>query len=204
MVSIVFEVSVITAPALAAAIVALASPAAAVLTGAAVAAGGALAFSATGSSRGWRGEPHDVAGSGRSPPPACGRCSSRSARSGPPSASSRCSCPRSRTSAARQRRAASTSRCCRLLVMCGLVLAPATVVASTLLDTAAPPGTMTEAFAVMVMGIVAGTAIGNALGGAIVEHWSYEAGALTAGAVAALGAATALARRRTLTPPARA
>jgi predicted MFS family arabinose efflux permease len=52
----------------------------------------------------------------------------------------------------------------------------------------------------MVMGIVAGTALGNALGGAIVEHQSYEAGALAAGAVALLGAATALARRRTLAP----
>ena len=85
-----------------------------------------------------------------------------------------------------------------LLVASGLVLAPATVVASTLLDTAAPPGTVTEAFAVMVMGIVAGTALGNALGGAIVEDWSYEAGALVAGAIAMLGAAVAVARRRTL------
>ncbi|HET8951898.1 MAG TPA: MFS transporter, partial [Solirubrobacteraceae bacterium] len=60
MVSIVFEVSVITAPALTALIVALASPAVAVLVGAAVAAGGALAFTATRASRAWRGEPHEV------------------------------------------------------------------------------------------------------------------------------------------------
>ena len=85
-----------------------------------------------------------------------------------------------------------------LLLGCGLVLAPTTVVASTLLDTAAPAGTVTEAFAVMVMGIVAGTALGNALGGAIVEGSSYEAGALCAGAIALLGAVLALARRRTL------
>ena len=92
-----------------------------------------------------------------------------------------------------------------LLIASGLVLAPATVVASTLLDTAAPPGTMTEAFAVMVMGIVAGTALGNALGGAIVEGWSYEAGALCAGAIAVVGAVIATLRRRTLSaPPARA
>src|SRR6185436_3105677 len=65
-----------------------------------------------------------------------------------------------------------------LLLACGLLLAPTTVVASTLLDTAAPAGTVTEAFAVMVMAIVAGTAVGNALGGAIVEGASYEAGAL--------------------------
>ena len=91
-----------------------------------------------------------------------------------------------------------------LLVACGLLLAPTTVVASTLLDTAAPPGTVTEAFAVMVMGIVAGTAIGNALGGAIVEGWSYEAGALVAGTIGLLGAVLALTRRRTLMPPVRA
>ena len=60
-----------------------------------------------------------------------------------------------------------------------------------LLDTAAPPGTITEAFAVMVMGIVAGTALGNALGGAIVEGWSYEAGALVAMGAAVAGTAIA-------------
>ena len=88
-----------------------------------------------------------------------------------------------------------------LLLGCGLLLAPTTVVASTLLDTAAPAGTVTEAFAVMVMGIVAGTALGNALGGAIVEDSTYEAGALCAGAIALLGAMLALARRRTLAWP---
>jgi predicted MFS family arabinose efflux permease len=87
-----------------------------------------------------------------------------------------------------------------LLVGAGLLLAPTSVVGSTLLDTAAPRGTVTEAFAVMVMGIVAGTALGNAVGGAIVEDASYEAGALAAGAIAALGAALALARGRTLAP----
>ena len=43
-----------------------------------------------------------------------------------------------------------------LLALAGLVLAPTTVVGSTLLDRVAPPGTATEAFTVMVMGIVAG------------------------------------------------
>jgi MFS family permease len=85
-----------------------------------------------------------------------------------------------------------------LLVLAGLVLAPATVVGSTLLDSVAPRGTVTEAFAVMVMAIVAGTASGNALGGALVEGASYDTAVLTAGAIAALGALTALAARRTL------
>src|SRR5829696_2132584 len=60
MVSIVLEVAVLTAPALTAAIVALTSPSVAVAVGAALCAGGALAFSATGPSLRWRGEPHDV------------------------------------------------------------------------------------------------------------------------------------------------
>ena len=50
----------------------------------------------------------------------------------------------------------------------------------------------------MVMGIVAGTAAGNAVGGTIVESASYETAVLAAGAIAAAGAALALARRRTL------
>jgi MFS family permease len=84
-----------------------------------------------------------------------------------------------------------------LLVGCGLLFAPTTVVGSTLLDTVAPAGTVTEAFAAMVMGIVAGTAFGNALGGALVES-SFEASVLAASGIAVLGAALALTRRRTL------
>ena len=61
-----------------------------------------------------------------------------------------------------------------LLLFAGLVMAPATVVGSTLLDSVAPRGTVTEAFAVMVMAIIAGTATGNALGGVLVEDASYE------------------------------
>jgi predicted MFS family arabinose efflux permease len=85
-----------------------------------------------------------------------------------------------------------------LVVLSGLLLAPTTVVASTLLDTVAPRGTVTEAFAAMVMGIVAGTALGNALGGAIVDGASYEAAALTAGGLMLLAALVAVARRATL------
>ena len=55
LVSIVFEMSVVTAPALVAAIATVASPAVAVGVAAAAAAGGALAFAATGASRRWVG-----------------------------------------------------------------------------------------------------------------------------------------------------
>ena len=80
-----------------------------------------------------------------------------------------------------------------LLLVAGLLLAPTTVVGSTLLDRVAPPGTATEAFPVLVMGIVAGTAIGNGVGGAIVEGAAFEAaGRPPAGGVAAAGALVAL------------
>jgi MFS family permease len=84
----------------------------------------------------------------------------------------------------------------------GFMLAPTTVVCSALLDTAAPAGTVTEAFAVMVMGIVVGTAIFNALGGAIVDASSYRSAALAAAGIAVMGAAAGWARRRTLLRPA--
>ena len=85
---------------------------------------------------------------------------------------------------------------CALLIaavnFAGLLLAPTTVVGSTLLDRVAPAGTATEAFTVMVMGIVAGTAVGNALGGAIVDGAAFEAAVISAGGVAAAGALVAL------------
>jgi predicted MFS family arabinose efflux permease len=82
----------------------------------------------------------------------------------------------------------------------GLLLAPTVTACSALLDVVAPPGTVTEAFAVLVMGIVAGTAAGNAIGGALVDTASYRTAALAAAGIAALGAAVAFARRRTLSP----
>jgi MFS family permease len=85
-----------------------------------------------------------------------------------------------------------------LLVLSGLLLAPTTVVGSTLLDSVAPSGTVTEAFTVMVMAIVVGTAVGNAVGGEVVESASYETAVLWAGVAAVAGAALTLVRRRTL------
>ena len=85
-----------------------------------------------------------------------------------------------------------------LLVLAGTLLAPASVICSTLLDDVAPPGTVTEAFAVMVTGIVAGVAAGQALGGSIVQSASYDAAVLVAGGVAAGGAILVGVRRRTL------
>lgn len=85
-----------------------------------------------------------------------------------------------------------------LLVIAGTLLAPASVICSTLLDVVAPAGTVTEAFAVMVTGIVAGIAVGQALGGSIVQSASYDTAVLVAGGVAVCGAILVGARRRTL------
>jgi predicted MFS family arabinose efflux permease len=82
-----------------------------------------------------------------------------------------------------------------LLLVAGLLIAPVATVGSTLLDTVAPPGTATEAFALMIMGIVAGNAAGNALGGALAEDASFAAAVVCAGAIAAAGAAWVVVRR---------
>jgi MFS family permease len=58
LVTIVFEVSVVTAPVLVAALVALFSPAVAILAGVALATAGALGFAATPASRRWRSAEH--------------------------------------------------------------------------------------------------------------------------------------------------
>ncbi|MEA2290409.1 MAG: hypothetical protein QOD55_2406 [Solirubrobacteraceae bacterium] len=246
LVSIVFEVSVVTAPVLVAALTAVASPEVAVLVGALLGSGGAAGFAATAASRRWRGEPH--AGGWLGPLAAAGMRTvfavlaavgtaigvvqvalpAFAADHGSPEAggfllaalSAGSLCGGVVYGARRWPGAAATRLAvlvlglgagCALLAAAdapaalavvllgiGVLLGPATVVCSELLDRVAPAGTVTEAFAVMVMGIVAGTAAGNALGGAIVEAGSYRTAALAAAGVAALGAACALARRRTL------
>jgi MFS family permease len=87
------------------------------------------------------------------------------------------------------------------LVLVGLLAGPVGVICSTLLDDVAPRGTMTEAFAAMVMGVVTGIALGQAVGGSVIEARSYEATVLLSAVVAAAGAALALVRGRTLAAP---
>ena len=246
MVSIVFEVAVVTAPALVAAIVAVSSPQVAVLAAAALGAGASVAFTLTSASRRWRGVPHEVGWLGPLGAPgmrtvfgvlaafgtavgivqvavpafAAQRGSAAAggvllaalsagsligglvygARSWPGATPRRLAVlllglgsgvrPAGRR---RQRR----SRSPRCWCSAGCCWRPTTVIGSTLLDTVAPSGTVTEAFTVMVMAIVVGTAVGNAIGGSIVESASYETAVLLAGAAAAAGAALTLVRRRT-------
>lgn len=86
-----------------------------------------------------------------------------------------------------------------LLVLAGTLIAPAAVICSTLLDTVAPAGTVTEAFGVIVTANVAGVALGQALGGTVAESASYDVAVLAAGGIAVCGALVAGVRRRTLT-----
>lgn len=246
LVAVVFEVAVVTAPALVAGIVALASPEVAVVLAGALGSGSALAFTATRASRGWRGAPHDVGwlgplvapgmrtvigvlalfgvgvgivqvavpafadeqGSAATGGVLLAALSAGSLAGGlvyglrtwPGTSAHRLTALLLMLGAAFTLLSVASSYLllALLLVLCGLLVAPTAVVGSTLLDTVAPAGTVTEAFAAMVMGIVAGNAVGNALGGSLVESASYEAAALAAGAVAVTGALLALARGRTL------
>lgn len=246
MVTIAFEVTVMTAPALAALVIAVASPSAAVLLGAVIATSATLAYAATEGPRRWRGERHEVGWIG--PLVASGMrtlavvllafgtaigvvqvllpafADERGAAEAGGLLLALLSAGSlvgglvygARTWRGEPRRrlallmvalafalavlalAGSTGVLAVLLIGCGTLLAPTATTSSGLLDRVAPAGTVTEAFTVMVMAIVAGTAAGNALGGAIVDSASYEAGALAAAGIAALGSAVALAGRRTL------
>ena len=246
MVTIAFEVTVMTAPAITALLVALFSPSVAVLTGASICTAAALTFAATPASRAWRGERHDAGWLGPLtargmrtvfavlaafgigigivqvllPAFADERGSAATgglflallsvgsligglvygARTWPGSPARRLPVLLLGLGAGFALLATATAAgpLAVLLVLSGTLIAPTATAASTLLDTVAPAGTVTEAFAAMVMGIVAGNAFGNALGGAIVDDASYEAGALVAAGVMALAAAIALTRRRTL------
>jgi MFS family permease len=246
LVAIVFEVTVMTAPAIVAVIAAVASPEAAVLVAAALAFGGAVGFSATGGSRRWRGERHEAGWLGPLTAPgmrtvflvlaAFGAAMGVLQVALPAFGAERGSAeegglllaalsagslagglvygsrswPGSLTRRLAVLMLALASGCALLalpesyaalavlLLLCGLLIAPVVVVGSTLLDTVAPPGTATEAFAVMIMAIIAGSAAGNALGGAAVDAASYETTALCAAGLAALGFAITVARRRSL------
>jgi MFS family permease len=246
MVAIVFEVSVVAAPALVAGIVAVASPAAATVAAGMLATGAAIGFAATGASRRWRGETHEVGWLG--PLSAAGvrtvfaalaafgtalgivqvavpaftaaggsveegglllaALSAGSlagglvygARSWPgrPAIRLVVLLVALAGGCALLAAAGSNAVLAVTLVAVGLFVAPTAIVGSALLDVVAPAGTVTEAFAAMIMGIVAGNAAGNALGGALVDGPGYEQAVLAAAAIVAAGAALAYARRSTL------
>jgi len=246
LVTIVFEVSVVTAPVVVAGLAEVASPAVAMLAAVGLATAGALGFTATPASRRWRGALHPVSWAG--PLGAAGvrtlfavlagfgtaigvlqvalpafAAERGSAEAGGLflaglSAGSLCGgvvygartwsgAPALRVAGLMLGVAAGCAvaaaaggplEMAATMLATGVLLAPTTTACSALLDVVAPPGTVTEAFAVLVMGIVVGTAAGNALGGALVDAASYRTAALGAAAVAAAGAAVAVVRRRSL------
>ncbi len=248
LVAVVFELAVVTAPAIVAGIVAVASPSVALLAAGVLASLSAAGFTATAPSRRWRGEPH--AGTWLGPLAAPGmrtvfgvlavfgtavgvvqvavpafaqaRGSAAAggvllaalsagslagglvygARNWPGAPSTRLTVLMLALGAAfcALALAGTEPGLGALLLAAGALFAPTTVVGSTLLDSVAPGGTVTEAFAAMVMGIVAGTAVGNALGGSLVQAASFDTAVLTAGAIAVGGAGLAAGRRHTLSP----
>jgi MFS family permease len=248
LVTIVFEACMVTAPALVAAIVSLSNPSIAVLAAAALAAIGGCGFAATGASRRWRGERHEIGWLGplvapgmhtlfavhlafgavigvlQVALPAFG-AERGSAESGglllvalssgallggivygagtwPGTLLHRFVVLLVVLGAACSVLAVPESSLLLavLLVPVGMLIAPTAIIGSTMLDTVAPTGTATEAFTLLVMAMVVGNAVGNALAGVVVESVSYEACALCAAALGWLGAIVTALRRRTLQP----
>lgn len=86
-----------------------------------------------------------------------------------------------------------------LLAACAAI-APSFGLAYGLVDTAAPEGTVTEAFTWLTTGIAAGLAGGSALAGVLAEGPGAGAGFAVAAGGAALAAAFAATRRATISP----
>lgn len=85
------------------------------------------------------------------------------------------------------------------LAVTGMLIAPITAENSLMVDAAAPPGTITEAFAWLITAVITGGAVGTALAGALVEAAGVRSAMLSAAATLALAVAAiraGLARRR--------
>ncbi len=91
-----------------------------------------------------------------------------------------------------------------LIVPAGLLIAPIGAAGNHLVGELAPAGAVTEAYAWPVTALIAGFAAGTAIGGTLVEAWSWHACFVAAALAAAVGAAFAYARRGTLVPGGRA
>jgi len=87
-----------------------------------------------------------------------------------------------------------------LVLPAGAFIAPLLATRNELVAGVAPAGTLTEAYTWPITAFVGGIAVGSALAGAIVEAEGWRVAFLTAGAVASLGAALAIARRRSVAP----
>jgi MFS family permease len=88
-----------------------------------------------------------------------------------------------------------------LVVPAGIFIAPLLATRNELIGWVAPAGARTEAYTWPVTAFVGGIAIGSALAGVIVESASWRTAFLAAGAIAAVGAVLAAARRTTIAEP---
>jgi len=91
-----------------------------------------------------------------------------------------------------------------LLALSGLALAPVTAALYSLVDEVAPPGSATEAFTWMITSITFGAALGQALGGALVNGGHSHRGFAAAVVAAGIAAAIAYVARPSFRPVARA
>jgi predicted MFS family arabinose efflux permease len=87
-----------------------------------------------------------------------------------------------------------------LVIVAGLPIAPLIASRNQLVERVAPRGTSTEAFTWPLTALVGGVALGAAIGGALVEEYSWSAALLASVAVSAAGALLLFARRETLAP----
>lgn len=87
-----------------------------------------------------------------------------------------------------------------LAVLSGLCLAPALACAFAVVGDVVPTGTITEAFAWLITIFMMGNAIGNSIGGAMVENWALSV-AFTAPTITAFAGYLALATSQTFRTP---
>ncbi|MEA2365137.1 MAG: hypothetical protein QOE69_2790 [Thermoleophilaceae bacterium] len=85
-------------------------------------------------------------------------------------------------------------------IVAGLPIAPLIASRNQLVERVAPRGTTTEAFTWPLTALVAGVSLGAAVGGTLVEQYSWATAVLAAVVVSTAGAAVLFARRATLTP----
>ena len=84
------------------------------------------------------------------------------------------------------------------MLLAGLAIAPTIACLYLLIDRSAPPGTVTEAFTWVSSAFTAGTAVGNAIAGSLVQHASPGAAFLAGLGCVACAALLARVRRPTL------
>jgi MFS family permease len=82
-----------------------------------------------------------------------------------------------------------------LLLVSGVTIAPTVACGYLLIDRSAPPGTLTEAFTWASTGFMSGAALGNALGGLVIDAGGARGGFLVACVAATAGAALARVNR---------